>query len=145
MAQNEYTIKVELNASKEKVWNVITDFPSYDQWNTVLVMRNNNDLEIGKKFKVTIIDEKGKHSKFNARTLTQNPYNSFSARQIMLEKWFFSATHHFIIEQKSDSETTFIQTWNFSGILFKLFRKTFFKQLNRFNQMNSDLKTYIEK
>jgi hypothetical protein len=144
MAQNEYTIKVELHTPNEEVWEAITDFPSYKQWNTVLIMKENDHLEIGKKFKVTIIDDKGKQSKFKALTLTNEQYDSFSARQIILGKWFFSATHYFIIKQKNESETTFIQTWKFSGILFKPFRKAIFKQLDHFNKMNQELKAYVE-
>lgn len=144
MAQNEYTIKIDLQQSKEVVWETITDFQSYSKWNTVLIMENNDLLEIGKKFKVTIIDEKGKKSKFKAEVLTNHPYDSFSARQILIGKWFLSATHHFIIEQKTESETTFIQTWKFGGILFKPFRKMIFNQLERFRQMDDDLKTYLK-
>lgn len=145
MAQNEYTIKVELRASKQEVWKTITNFRSYDQWNTVLIMNNNDRLEIGKKFKVTIIDDKSKQSKFKALVLTHEPNESFSARQTILGKWFFSATHHFIIHSENKAKTTFEQTWDFTGILYKPFKKIIFKQLKRFNQMNTDLKTYLER
>lgn len=144
MAQNEYTIQADFQGSKEVVWEAITDFQSYDNWNTVLMMENNDQLEVGKKFKVTIIDEKGKQSQFKAQALTNEQYNSFSARQVMLGKWFFSATHYFIVAQKNESETTLTQTWRFSGILFRPFRKLIFNQLDRFNQMNDDLKEYLK-
>ena len=145
MAQKEYSIKINLPSSKVIVWEAVTDFQSYDQWNTVLIMGNNDQLEIGKKFKVTIINENGKKSKFKALTLTNNKEASFSARQTVLGKWFFSVTHYFIIEENKESETTFIQTWKFSGILFPLFRKSIFNQLGRFNRMNEDLKVYLQK
>ena len=68
-AQNKYTIEVNLNASSSQVWDTITDFTSYQKWNTVLIMKNNEDLEVGKKFNVTIINENGKSSKFKALTM----------------------------------------------------------------------------
>ena len=145
MAQNKFSIQVNISKSDEEVWGAITDFPSYQQWNSVLNMSDNDHLEIGKKFKVTITDDKGKQSTFKAKLLTKELNTSFSARQIMLGKWFFSATHHFVLKKVHDSETTFIQTWDFTGVVFKLFRKTILNQMERFNQMNEDLGIYLKK
>ena len=143
MSQHKYTIQVDLQSSQQEVWSALTDFQSYPQWNSVLVMQDNDQLEVGKKFRVTIINANGKNSKFKAKTLTKDAQKSFSARQVILGKWFFSATHHFIVEGKGDS-TTFTQTWYFTGILFPPMKKVIYKQLDRFNQMNADLKGLVE-
>lgn len=144
MAQNEYTIKIEIQKPRAVVWEALTDFGSYSKWNTVLDLENNDRLEVGKKFQVTITDEKGKKSRFKALTLTKLPNQSFSARQVIIANWFFSATHHFIIEEKNPSSSIFTQTWKFNGILFKPFRKMIFRELDRFIQMNNDLKAHLD-
>ncbi len=144
MAQDEYTIQIELSQPKEAVWKVITDFNAYHKWNTILLMKNNDKLEVGRKFDVTIINENGKKSKFQATTLTKDAYHSFSARQTILANWIFSATHYFIIKEIANSKTAFIQTWRFKGILFRLFKKTIFKQLGLFTQMNDELKLHLD-
>lgn len=144
MAQTEYTIDIDLQASKEKTWEIITDFKQYESWNTILSMSNNDQLEIGKKFHVTIYGRK-KPSKFKATTLTKDQYKSFAAQQKILGKWFFSATHHFIIEELTiPNQVKFIQQWQLTGIVGKLFKKQIFKELAQFKKMNEELKGYVE-
>ncbi len=145
MAQSEYIIQIDLEHSNNAVWREITDFKSYPSWNSMLSMEANDQLLIGEKFQVSIIKENGKISKFKARTLSVTPNQSFEARQTILEKWMFSATHHFIVEDIDNNRCTFIQKWELSGILSKLLRKQIFAQLELFNQMNEDLKNHLEK
>ncbi len=144
MAQKEYVLTIALDNSKEEVWQAISDFKSYEKWNSVLSMRNNDALEIGKKFSVTIHNE-GKDSRFKAKTLSKEENNGFSAQQKVLGKWFFSATHYFIIEalERSSSRVNFSQKWHLKGIVAVLFKKQIYKQLELFNTMNTELKAYL--
>ena len=146
MAQNEYIISIDLAQSKEEVWNAITDFQSYSKWNTVLSMRDNDQLAIGKKFSVTI-HHNGKDSKFKATTLSKEVNRSFAAQQRIIGKWFFSATHYFIIEESSEPEghVRFIQKWHLTGLIAKLFKKQIFQQLVQFKRMNDELEIYLGK
>lgn len=108
-------------------------------------MSGNDQLVVGKTFTVTIHNGK-KDSTFKAITLSKNDNNSFSARQTIIGKWFFSATHFFIIEESDHSEeqVTFIQKWHLTGLVSNIFKKQIFKELELFNQMNEELKTYLE-
>lgn len=144
MAQMQYTIHIDLPHPKAVVWQTLTDFRSYPAWNSMLTMAENDRLQVGEKFHVTIINKKGKKSRFKARTITHTPCRSFSARQTILGKWMFSATHHFTLEALDDQNTRFTQTWDLTGILSKLFLKQIFRELALFNQMNEDLKDYLE-
>lgn len=141
MAQSEYKISVDLQASKENVWEAITNFKAYPRWNSVLSMHDNDQLQIGRKFNVTIHLGK-KDSKFRAEALSKEDYRTFSAQQTMLGKWFFSATHHFHLEDVGDG-VRFVQRWQLTGIMSKLFKKQIFKQLALFNTMNEELKAYV--
>jgi len=145
MAQNEYEIYIDLHSPKESVWKTITDFGSYPEWNSVLSMSHNDSLEVGEKFHVTINTKNGKKSRFKAKTLSKRLYQSFAARQVILGKWVFSATHYFIIEELENADVRFIQKWELTGILSKLFKKQIFEQLGLFKQMNEDLKNHLEK
>lgn len=141
---SEYTISIDLSQSSKKVWEVLTDFNKYNEWNTVLSMANNDQIEIGKEFNVTIYNKKGKDSKFKATALAKEVNKSFSAQQKILGKWFFTATHHFIIEE-TDSKVRFVQKWELVGIISKLFKKQIFKQLAEFKRMNDELKIHLNK
>lgn len=144
MAKNEYTISIDLSQPGEKVWNVLTDFNRYHEWNSVLSMSNNDRIEIGKEFNVIIFNRAGKDSKFKATTIAKEINKSFSAQQKILGKWFFTATHHFIIDE-TNSQVRFVQKWELTGIISRLFKKQIFKQLAEFKRMNEELKIQLEK
>ncbi len=144
MAQNEYIIEIDLSGSEEEIWNIITDFRSYPNWNSVLRLVGNDGFEVGEKFQVTILERNGKKSRFKARLLAKNPTHSFAARQLILHKFIFSATHYFIIQSQNGVASKFIQKWELEGILSRIFKKQIFRQLARFKDMNEDLKKYLE-
>lgn len=141
----EYKIAIDINASKETVWNAITDFENYPKWNSVLVMMNNDDLILGNKFDVTINKPNNKHSNFKAVAVDKENFSSFSATQKIVGKWLFEATHHFIIREVNKQNITFIQKWELKGIIASIFRKQIFKELELFNKMNNELKELVEK
>ena len=140
-----YIIKVNINASKEKVWQTITDFKHYSQWNSVLKMQNNDKLTLGEKFDVTIFAEDGSISDtFEATAITKMKDHSFSASQVMLSDSLFKATHHFEIQEVSKNKVTFIQKWEFNGVLGYLFEGMIIDVLQTFKKMNAELKKEIE-
>ncbi|MFV0573520.1 MAG: SRPBCC domain-containing protein [Xanthomarina gelatinilytica] len=140
----EYIIKKNINASKETVWNVITDFENYPKWNSVLKMDNNANLVLGDKFDVSIEQPNTKQSNFKATATGKEEFQSFSASQKIVGKWFFQATHFFIVEEVDEEHVTFIQKWELKGIISSLFRKQIFKELEVFKIMNKELKEFIE-
>lgn len=141
----EYKLEIEVNASKETVWKAITNFKDYPKWNTVLVMKNNDSLILGNKFHVEITKPNGKLSKFKATTISKNEFQSFSATQTMIGKWFFQATHYFIIKEIDENNIIFIQKWELKGVIASMFHKQIFKELEEFNKMNGELKKMVEK
>ena len=140
----EYKIEIEVSASKETVWKAITDFENYPNWNSVLVMKENDSLIIGEKFDVTINNPNGKHSKFKATATSKEDCQSFSATATTIGKWFFETTHYFIINEIDKEHIIFIQKWELKGIIASMFHKQIFKELEVFIQMNSDLQKLIE-
>lgn len=141
----EYITKIDINATKETVWNTITDFKNYPKWNSVLVMKNNDNLTLGNKFNVTINKPKNKQSNFKAIAIHKENFSSFSATQKIMGKWFFEATHYFIIREIDKESIIFIQKWELKGIIASIFRKQIFKELALFTKMNDELKALVEK
>ena len=140
----EYKIEIAIDTSKEKLWEEITNFKNYPNWNTVLAMTQNDGLIVGKKFSVTIFKPNGKQSNFKATAIGKKKNRSFSAKQKIIGDWFFSATHHFIIQEIDIKHVLFIQHWELKGIIASLFRKQIFDELEGFNQMNTELKDNLE-
>jgi len=140
----EYKIEIDINGSKEAVWEAITNFDAYPKWNSVLEMNNNDSLVIGSEFEVSISQPDNKQSNFKALALSKEKLSSFSARQKIIGKWFFQATHHFIIKEADKETVTFIQKWELTGLISSMFRKQIFKELEVFKIMNGELKELIE-
>jgi hypothetical protein len=142
----DYVIDIDINTSKEKVWSVITDFKNYSKWNSILRMKNNDDIEISKDFDVLILEKDGSiMDSFKAKAQSKDKYKSFSASQIMLTKGIFKATHYFVIEEISENKVKFIQKWKLEGVLSSLFESMIFDVLDVFKKMNLELKIEMEK
>jgi hypothetical protein len=144
--QYDYIIDIKIKASKEKVWDIITNFSDYPKWNSVLKMQNNDDFEIGKEFNVTIFNKDGSIAdNFPAIAIEKIPYKQFWASSTMLHKNLFKATHYFVIEEISANEIKFIQKWKLEGVVSYLFESMIFEQLDLFILMNDELKKEAEK
>ena len=141
-----YIISVDIEASKEKVWNIITDFKNYPKWNSVLKMENNNNLELKKNFFITIFDEKGSiEDNFKALLIDKKKYTYFIASQTLLSSYFFKATHQFLIEEISHNKVRYTQKWKLEGVVGYLFEDMIFDVLKLFKTMNLELKEKAEK
>jgi hypothetical protein len=142
----DYVLSIDIDASKEKVWNIITNFKNYPKWTNVIIMKNNDNLEIGKNFDVTIYDTDGSVAdNFQAIVVSNNKYQSFSASQTIWTKSFFKATHHFVIKEISKNKIQFIQKWELEGVIGYLFEGIIFDVLGLFETMNLELKKEAEK
>ncbi len=139
-----YKLSIQINASKETIWEAITDFKNYPNWNSILRLANNDQFVLDQKFDVTILKPKHKQSKFKANLVHKKSPYVFTAVQTMIAPWFFQAKHHFIIEEIDANHSIFIQKWELYGLLSVTFTKQIFKELELFTAMNGDLKTYIE-
>jgi hypothetical protein len=108
-------------------------------------MESNDSLIVGNEFDVTIKKPNNKQSSFQATMITKEQNKSFAAKQQMIGKWFFQATHYFIIKETDQQNITFIQRWELTGLLASMFRQQIFKELEDFKKMNKELKAYVEK
>ena len=135
----EYQIEIKIKASREALWNAITDFQNFPKWNSVLAMEGNDNLVVGEKFEVTINQPNGKQTKFKAVATSKVERKSFSATATIVGKWFYEAKHHFIVKEVDRELVIFIQKWELKGIMASMFGKQMIKELEVFNQMNREL------
>jgi hypothetical protein len=62
---------VNINASKDAVWDVLTDFASYDEWNPM--MRIQGAPEVGTKLLVHLTGKNGGGMSFKPKVLAATP------------------------------------------------------------------------
>ena len=131
---------ITINASKEKIWKILTDFENYPEWNS-FIKSVTGEVKVGKQIKIKL------------QGMTFKPiiliFNENSELKWLGRLWFkgiFDGEHKFKLTDNGNGTTNFEQSEIFSGILVKLFSKSLDKDTkNGFEQMNKELKLHAEK
>lgn len=137
--------EIRINASPEKVWNILTNFSAYPQWNP-FIKNLEGPATLGKKIKARIEPPGAKGMVFTPKVLAFKPQQEFRWLGHLLLPGLFDGEHLFELIANADGSTTFRQSESFRGILVPLFTK----MLNNntvagFNAMNAKLKELAEK
>jgi len=139
------SIKTEIiiNASKEKVWNILTDFNNYPNWNPFIVSIE-GELQQGKRLKNTMLTG-GKKFVFKPVVLSVVPYQYFDWLGNLFVKGLFDGHHFFEIDELSSRQIKLTQGEFFSGMLSaSIFKKIGNETRNNFVRMNQAIKEAAE-
>jgi hypothetical protein len=140
----ELITEIEINGTIDRVWEVLTNFSSFPEWNP-FIKQIEGDLNIGAQLKVLIEPPGGKAMTFKPIVKILEPENEFRWLGSLLFPGIFDGEHIFRLEQINDNKTKFIHRETFTGLLVPLF----WKSLNSntrigFEEMNKALKERIE-
>ncbi|OBQ56713.1 SRPBCC domain-containing protein [Tamlana sp. s12] len=131
---------ITINATKEKIWSILTDFENYPKWNS-FIRSVSGDVKVGNQI---VIKLQGMTFKPTVLVLNEN-----SELKWLGHLWFkglFDGEHKFILTDNGNGTTNFEQSEQFSGILVKLFSKSLDKDTKSgFEKMNMELKELAEK
>ena len=131
--------EIQINATAEKIWSVLTDFEKYSEWNPFIKSLQGN-VVVGGTISAHIQD-----MHFKPKVLTFRPNKGFSWLGSLWVKGLFDGLHSFELQQQEDGSTRFIQQEVFSGILVRLFAKSLnTKTKAGFIKMNEALKWRTE-
>lgn len=139
MAKKTIKTSIPIQASSRRVWQILTDFEKYPDWNPLLgyvkgEVTPGNRIEIladGQRFKPLVLE--------------YQPERSLRWLGTFLFKGVFDGEHIFRIEDQGDGSVIFYHEENFNGVLVGLMAKkldTHFKSL--FLAMNQKLKELAE-
>jgi hypothetical protein len=138
------TTSITINATAEKVWNILTDFENYAQWNSFITSIT-GEIKVGNILQVTIAPPNGNVMKFKPTLLVVNEYKELKWKGKLLFKGLFDGEHQFEIIDNKNGTVTFVQSENFTGILVPLFKKILnINTKNGFVLMNEKLKERAE-
>ncbi|PKG41568.1 SRPBCC domain-containing protein [Psychroflexus sp. MES1-P1E] len=131
---------ITINASRQKTWEILTDFEKYSDWNS-FIKSVSGEVIVGNRIKVKL---QGMIFKPVVMTFKENI--EFKWLGHLLYKGLFDGEHRFYLTDNEDGSVNFEQSENFSGILVNLFSKSLDKNTrNGFEQMNKELKVLAEK
>ena len=134
---------IEIDATPERVWRVLTDFASYPQWNP-FIQSISGSLEAGKRLSVRIKPPGGEAMGFKPTVLQVEENRRLSWVGRLLLPGIFDGEHHFELKHTANG-SSLSQEERFSGVLVRMMGASTFQQTQRgFIEMNEALKRRAE-
>jgi hypothetical protein len=141
----EIKTEITINATPEKVWEILTDFNEYPNWNP-FIKSIKGQVVVGKKITVRIEPPEAKGMTFKPKILNFIKNRELSWLGHLLLPGIFDGKHKFELIDNGNGTTTFIQSERFIGILVPFFKKQLNNNTkNGFIKMNEKLKELAEK
>lgn len=143
--KKELCTEIEINASPEKVWKILTDFVEFPNWNPFIRSIEGN-LAVGEKLKAFIQPSGAKGMTFKPTILAVEKEKELRWLGKFFVSGLFDGEHFFKIEFLGESKVKFIQGENFNGLLVGFLAKSLDTDtLRGFGEMNEALKDLAEK
>jgi hypothetical protein len=137
--------EININASPEKVWKILTHFEAYPSWNP-FIKSIEGEIKVGNVIKVKIAPPDANEMTFKPTVLAYETNKKLSWLGRLLVKGLFDGEHKFELVDNHNGTTTFIHSENFSGLLVPIFKKQLeHNTKNGFILMNMKLKELAEK
>ncbi len=136
--------EIIIEASPERVWELLTDFGSYPQWNPFI--RNISGLPAsGERLEVRLEPPGGRGMTFKPKVLNAEPNRELRWLGSLLVPGLFDGEHSFAIDPLGENRVRFVQREEFKGVLVPLFARSLDTNTQRgFEQMNRALKERAE-
>ena len=140
----EIKTEIQINATPERVWAILTDFDAYPTWNP-FIKSLTGEVKVGNTITARIEPPKAKGMTFKPKVLVFEANQEFRWLGHLLIPGLFDGEHKFQLIDNGNGTTTFIQSEKFKGILVPLFKKMLdINTVNGFNEMNQKLKEIVE-
>ena len=115
--------QIEINASAERVWSILMDFPGHARWNP-FIRSIEGAPTVGGSLNVFIQPPGSSGMRFHPTVLAVHPKREFRWKGKLVIPRLFDGEHFFMLEPKSDAQLVFRQGEVFSGLLVPLFRRS---------------------
>lgn len=135
----EIRTSININAPREKVWQILTNFEQYPTWNPFLKAIS-GDLVKGERLEVQF-----EKMTFKPVVTQVEEFVAFSWLGNLWFKGLFDGEHRFFLEEHPDQTTTLHHSEQFKGLLVGAFRKMLDGETtDGFHAMNRALKERAE-
>jgi hypothetical protein len=136
--------EIEIDASAERVWGILTDFASYPQWNP-FIRRISGELEVGERLEVRLEPPDGRGITLRPTVLSAEPNRLMRWLGHLFVPGLFDGEHSLLIQPVEENRVRFIQSEMFKGVLVPLLARSLDNNtLRGFEEMNGALKERVE-
>jgi len=116
-----YRTTFPIGASADTVWDVLTDFGGYPEWNPSLPSIS-GELRPGSSVSLTLAMPGRPSLKVKARLGDVEPGRRLTWHGNAGADWLFAGTREFLIDAEPDGTVRFTHVEDVRGVLFPLFR-----------------------
>ena len=139
----EIETTVEIDAPPAAVWRVLTDFPTYGEWNPFIPTIAGN-VQVGERLTVRLEPPGGKGMTIKPTVLAAEPDRELRWKGRLVVPGLFDGEHTFRIEPIDGQRSRFVHGERFTGILVGFVKGILGKTEAGFEQMNAALKQRVE-
>ena len=137
------TTNIDIDATPEAVWTVLSDFASYPDWNP-FVREASGTVAAGERLELRIQPTRGRAMRFRPTVLAAEPGRELRWLGRLGARGLFDGEHCFTIEGTARG-SRLVQEERFTGLLVPLFAKNLRRgTLPGFERMNEALKERVE-
>lgn len=140
----ELQASVEIESTLERVWEILTDFDGYPDWNP-FIRRISGRLEPGERIEVRIEPPGLRGMTFRPKVLAVERQREIRWLGRLLVPRLFDGEHQLLLEPSPENRVHFVQRERFRGGLVPFLGGTLRKTRIGFEEMNNALKIRAEK
>lgn len=140
----EVRTEIDIRASDERVWQILTDFPNFVNWNP-FITKISGDLKKRARLKVRIQPQGERGMTFRPIILDVEPMRELHWIGRFAVPGLFSGEHIFTIEPLGKDHVRFIHREIFTGLFVLIYARNFDTNIRQgFEDMNQALKAKAE-
>ena len=133
-----------IDATPEQVWQVLTDFARYPDWNPFVIAIHGSAV-LGEKLTITVKPAGQKPMNFNPTILACKPGSELRWLGQLAIPGLFAGEHIFLIEPCGVNQVRFTQAETFRGLLIPFLGSMIRATQEHFNEVNNALAQRIVK
>jgi hypothetical protein len=135
---------IDIHATPERVWQVLTDFAAYPQWNPFMPQASGSARQ-GERLTVRLQPAGGRGTTFRPTVLEATPAVRLRWLGHLLVTGLFDGEHSFTIQPLGQGQVRLVQQEDYRGLLVPLLARSLDRRtLPAFQQMNQALKRRAE-
>ncbi len=140
----EIHTEIDIQATSERVWEILTDFKNFQQWNP-FIYKIDGTPSVGAKIKLHLRTPKGKSRTYQPRITKVKPFKEIRWLGKSPIPGIFDGERIFILEPIGANQIRFVHREIFTGLLVDLVGNRLDKDMySSFNSMNEALKKRAE-
>lgn len=135
--------EIEIDASPERVWGVLTDFSHYHAWNPFITSVQ-GELVVGNTLTIRLSPPESGESRLKPKLLVCDAPHELRWRGHLFVKGLLDGEHFFQVHEAAPGKTRFVHGEDFSGILLRFVHAQLTQVARGFVYMNQALKKRAE-